>query len=939
MQPEIIEITGARQHNLRVDRLVVPKNRFVVFTGVSGSGKSSMAFDTIYAEGQRRYVESLSSYARQFLGQLEKPAYERIRGLTPTIAIEQKTASSNPRSTVGTVTEIHDYLRVLYARAGEQHCPICDRVVEPVPTSRMVRELAAWNEPTLLLAPLAEQRKGTFAELFEDLSSRGFARARVDKKILPIEAGLSLSKTKKHTIELVVDRITPSKVDPARIADSVETALREGGGVLIAEPVDGPERARRFSTQRTCTACGLGLPELSPQSFSFNGPLGMCPACHGLGRCMEMDPARVVPDPSLSVRQGAIEPWAATMERAEGWGYAIFGTLEQHYGIDFDAPFGELPAKHRHLLLYGNGGEKLTVEIEHKRGSGTYEMDYEGVLNTLMRRYRDTQSQAMRDYYQKYLSESACRECGGTRLRPESRAVRVAGRSIVEVCADTVGQCLHHFEHLTLDAERARIAHEVVREVQARLRFLDSVGLGYLTLDRLAPSLSGGEAQRIRLASQLGSELSGVTYVLDEPSIGLHARDNERLIHTLGALRDNGNTVLVVEHDAATMLAADHVIDFGPGAGARGGSVVFEGTPDALVRSDTLTGRYLSGRLAVSEPRQRRSAKGRLVVRGAREHNLKSIDVGFPLGCLTAVTGVSGAGKSSLVRGILHPALANALNHARVEVGAHDRLEGLEGLDKVIHIDQSPIGRTPRSNPATYTKAFDQIRDLFAQLPAARAAGYNAGRFSFNVAGGRCEACHGDGVRKIEMHFLPDVYVTCDTCGGRRYNDATLRVKYRGLDISEVLALSIDEALSLFGNHPSLRRILQTIADVGLDYVSLGQPAPTLSGGEAQRVKLSRELAREDTGRTLYILDEPTTGLHFDDIRRLLRVLQRLVDAGNTIVVVEHNLDVIRCADHVIDLGPEGGDGGGYIVAEGTPEAVALVASSFTGQCLAQPNE
>ncbi len=936
MQPEVIEITGARQHNLRVDRLLVPKNRLVVFTGVSGSGKSSMAFDTIYAEGQRRYVESLSSYARQFLGQLEKPAYERIRGLTPTIAIEQKTASSNPRSTVGTVTEIHDYLRVLYARAGVQHCPVCDRVVEPVPTSVMVRELATWSEPTLVLAPLVEQRKGAFAELFEDLTSRGFARVRVDGKITAIEAGLSLARTRKHTIELVVDRITPTKVDAARIADSVETALREGGGVLVAEPADHPERARRFSLLRTCTACGLGLPELSPQSFSFNSPLGMCPSCHGLGRCLEMDTARVVPDPTLSVRRGAIEPWAATMERGEGWTYRIFEALEQRYGIDFDAPFEALPARHRDLLLFGNQGEKLTVDIEHKRGSGTYALDFEGVLNTLMRRYRDTNSPAMREYYQKFLSEASCRECGGSRLRPESRAVRLAGRSIAEVCADTVEACLDHFDGLTLDPMRAHIAGEVVREVQARLRFLDSVGLGYLTLDRLAPSLSGGEAQRIRLASQLGSELSGVTYVLDEPSIGLHPRDNDRLIRTLCQLRDHGNTVLVVEHDADTMRAADHVIDFGPGAGTRGGLVTFEGPPEALLRSDTLTGQYLSGRLRVQGPRSRRVAAGHLIVRGAREHNLRSIDVAFPLGCLTAVTGVSGAGKSSLVRGILHPALAAALHHARSEIGAHDRIEGLDGIDKVIHIDQSPIGRTPRSNPATYAKAFDLIRELFAQLPAARAAGYAAGRFSFNVSGGRCEACHGDGVRKIEMHFLPDVYVTCETCAGRRYNDATLRVKYRGMDISEVLELSVDRALEVFANHPQLHRILQTLADVGLDYVSLGQPAPTLSGGEAQRVKLARELAREDTGRTLYILDEPTTGLHFDDIRKLVFVLQRLVDAGNTIVVVEHNLDVIRCADHVIDLGPGGGEKGGRIVAEGTPEAVALIPGSLTGRCLAE---
>ncbi len=935
MQNEFIEITGARQHNLRVEHLRVPKNRLVVFTGVSGSGKSSMAFDTIYAEGQRRYVESLSSYARQFLGQMEKPACEHIRGLTPSIAIEQKTAASNPRSTVGTVTEVHDHLRVLYARVGTQFCPVCDCTVEPVDSSQIVRELAQWEEPALILSPLVELRKGTFAELFADLASRGYARVRVNGKILSLEPEMTLSKTKKHTIELVVDRITPARVDAGRLADSVETALREGQGELIAEPVSLPEKAKRFSLRRTCTRCGLGLPEPTPQGFSFNSPIGMCPACHGLGHCMEMDPARVIPDGSRSVRQGAIEPWAATMERQDGWNFAIFQALERRYGINFDAPFSRLPAAHRDLLLFGNGGEKFPVEMHHKRGSGTFLMEYEGVLNTLMRRYRETQSQAMRDYYAGYLSESSCRECGGTRLRPESRAVRVAGKSLPEVCAQTVLACLSHFSHMKLDEGRKRIAEGLLREIQARLRFLDSVGLGYLTLDRPAPSLSGGESQRIRLASQLGSELSGVTYVLDEPSIGLHPKDNFRLIRSLCTLRDNGNTVIVVEHDADTMRAADHVVDFGPGAGVRGGQVVFEGPPRELVHSDTLTGRYLSGRLQLEPPRTRRVPAVHLVVRNARENNLKGMDVAFPLGCLTAVTGVSGAGKSSLVRGILHPALAAHLHHAKTAIGAHDRIDGLEHVDKVIHIDQSPIGRTPRSNPATYTKAFDLVRNLFAQLPTARAAGYGPGRFSFNVAGGRCESCKGDGVRRIEMHFLPDVYVPCETCHGRRYNDATLRVKYRGLDISEILNLSVEAALPLFAGLPTLARILQTLADVGLEYMSLGQSATTLSGGEAQRVKLARELARADTGRTLFLLDEPTLGLHSDDIRKLVTVLQRLVDAGNSVVVIEHNLDVIRCADHVIDLGPEGGDAGGYIVAEGTVEALARNNASFTGQCLA----
>jgi excinuclease ABC subunit A len=936
MEPDCIEVRGARQHNLRIDELRIPKKKLIVFTGVSGSGKTSLAFDTLYAEGQRRYVESLSSYARQFLGQMEKPAFDSIRGLSPTIAIEQKTASSNPRSTVGTITEIYDYLRVLYARTGVQHCPRCDEVVSALSLEQVVRELRSLDRNVLLLAPLADNRKGEFRDLLADLRERGFVRIRHNGQILRLDETLALAKTRKHTLELVVDRLNPNTAELSRLTDSVETALREGGGSLMAVCPQDRIPPVRLSRQRACSTCGIGLPELSPQSFSFNSPLGMCPTCNGLGRRMEMDPKLVVPDPSLSIRQGAIEPWASVMERGEGWSYEIFAGLERAFEIDFDRPWKDLPRKHQDIVLRGANGRRIDVQHRNLVGGGTWSVEFEGVLNTLMRRFSETRSEAMRQYYQKYFSDADCSDCEGKRLKPESLAVRLENKSISDVVRMSVVDAIEHFELLSLEGQRAVIAKELLKEIGARLDFLRSVGLDYLTLDRSGPSLSGGEAQRIRLASQLGSELSGVMYVLDEPSVGLHARDNLRLIHTLERLRDTGNTVIVVEHDAQMMLHADHVVDFGPGAGELGGQVVFSGTPAELIQSPCSTGLFVSGSKRIEMPRKRRVSQARLTVRGARANNLKNIDVSFPLGTLITVTGVSGAGKSSLVTGILHPALARKLHQTKTSVGDHDRIDGLDAIDKAIHIDQSPIGRTPRSNPATYTKAFDLIREVFAKTQEARAFGFAPGRFSFNVKGGRCEACEGDGVKRVEMHFLPDVYVPCEVCEGKRYNEATLRVRYRGLDIANVLAMPVARAREEFSAHPKLARILRTLCDVGLEYVKLGQPAPTLSGGEAQRVKLSRELAKTDTGRTLYILDEPTTGLHFEDIQKLLVVLNRLVDAGNTVVVIEHNLDVIKCADHVIDLGPEGGDAGGRVVAQGTPEQVAKVRASLTGRELAR---
>ena len=935
-EPNFVIVRGAREHNLHIDELAVPKRQLVVFTGVSGSGKSSLAFDTLYAEGQRRYVESLSSYARQFLGQLEKPKYDQIRGLSPTIAIEQKSASSNPRSTVGTVTEIYDYLRVLYARAGEQRCHLCGGEVAARSAGEIVGELLTLPPKTkvTLLAPKADNRKGEFRDVFDEARKAGFVRVRVDGVVERLEDVTALDKKKKHSVQIVVDRLSLDAADRARLSDSIETALRAGEGTLLVA-VEGEERERAYSEERACPNCGVGLPELSPQSFSFNSPLGMCVDCNGLGSKLEVDPDLVVPNTDLSISEGAIEPWGERFAREEGWTTRIASALEREMGIPLKKPWKQLTPRQREIVLYGTGEKRVQVSWSGKHGGGSWAMRFEGVANNIKRRWHDTHSEMMRQWLGKYFREQLCRACKGKRLRPESRAVFLADKNIVDVTSLTVSEAEKHFATLPLAGARAQIAAEILKEVRTRLGFLLNVGLDYLTLDRVASSLSGGEAQRIRLASQLGSELSGVMYVLDEPSIGLHQRDNLRLIATLRRLRDLGNSVIVVEHDAETIEAADYVVDFGPGAGRQGGHVVAAGTPKQIeANRKSLTGRYMSGAERIEVPSERRKPKGFLTLRGAREHNLRNVDVDFPLGVLLAITGVSGAGKSSLINGILHPALRRKLYGGTEAVGTFTSLAGIDQIDKVVDIDQKPIGRTPRSNPATYTKAFDHIRELYASTPEAKTFGFGPGRFSFNVKGGRCEACEGDGVKTVEMHFLADVHVTCEVCRGRRYNDATLRVKWKGLDIAQMLETTVSEALGLFEHHRQLSHILKTLDDVGLGYIALGQSATTLSGGEAQRVKLSRELAKRDTGRTLYLLDEPTTGLHFDDVRRLLQVLDRLVAAGNTVLVIEHNLDVIKTADYLIDLGPEGGAAGGDVIAAGTPEEVAKVARSYTGQFL-----
>ena len=943
MELDSIEVKGAREHNLKHIDISLPKKRLIVFTGVSGSGKSSLAFDTIFAEGQRRYVESLSAYARQFIGQMEKPRYDTIRGLSPTISIEQKSASKNPRSTVGTITEIYDYLRVLFARIGRQTCIHCDKPVGKGDAQGMVERILAMPAGTkiLILAPVIDNRKGEHRDVILGLQQQGYARLRVDGVVQPIESVQHLARYKKHTIEAVVDRLKVAQAADfrKRLTDSVETALKLGDGQIIVHRFDEGDIA--MSEARSC--CGVAYPELDPPIFSFNSPLGMCPDCNGIGSRLAMDEEKVIADDNLTIRQGAVIPWQGHFSgkgRLNGsWTAEQLRAMEEQWDIDFDTPWKRLPKRKRNLILHGSKGRELTVNWNAEKIQGSFTTTFEGLLNTLMRRYTQTESENAKKYYSRFLSTRPCETCGGRRLKPEILAVKIGGRSIIDVTEMTIREAQDFLTGLDLSGNRQIIAEELLKEITGRLGFLINVGLDYLSLGRKGPTLSGGESQRIRLASQVGSELTGVLYILDEPSIGLHQRDNLKLLHTLCHLRDIGNTLIVVEHDRETMESADWLVDFGPGAGHLGGEIVAQGTPKQIMRRKTsLTGRYLSDRERIDIPSQRRTPEEtggrRLTIVDAVENNLDHLTVDVPLGLLVAVTGVSGAGKSTLINQILYPALAAKLHGAFLETGRHKRIEGLPHLDKVINIDQKAIGRTPRSNPATYTKVFDHIRDFFAQLPESNMRGYKKGRYSFNVKGGRCEACSGDGFIKVEMHFLADVYVPCETCKGKRFNDATLEIKYKDHSIADVLDLSVMQARDLFKNHPSIRRILDTLMDVGLSYIKLGQAATTLSGGEAQRIKLARELAKRATGRTLYILDEPTTGLHFEDVKMLLAVLQRLVDGGNTVVVIEHNLDVVKTADWIIDLGPEGGKEGGRVVAQGTPESVAKVAESHTGRFL-----
>jgi len=932
---DAIRIRGARTHNLKNLSLELPRNRLVVITGLSGSGKSSLAFDTLYAEGQRRYVESLSAYARQFLQLMDKPEVDLIEGLSPAIAIEQKAGSHNPRSTVGTVTEVHDYLRLLYARVGTPHCPVHGLPLAAQSVAQMVDHVLALPADTrlLILAPVIAGRRGEQAELLEELRAQGFARVRIDGRVHELDAAPKLARQAKHTVDVVIDRLRARPDAKQRLAESFETALRHADGRAIAVETDGGAE-HLFSAKFSCPACDYALPELEPRLFSFNNPAGACPRCDGLGEIEFFDPKRVVAHPNLSLAGGAIRGW----DRRNHFYYAMLQSLAAHYGFDIEAPWESLADEIQAVVLFGSGEQQLAFRYPAERGRiAVREHAFEGVVPNLERRFRETDSAVVREELAKYRNSRACPECEGTRLRREARHVRVADRTLPEVSAWPLRQAQEFFASLTLPGARGAVADKIVREIAARLGFLVNVGLDYLSLARAALTLSGGEAQRIRLASQIGSGLTGVMYVLDEPSIGLHQRDNARLLDTLRQLRDQGNTVIVVEHDADAILSADHVVDLGPGAGRAGGEVVAEGTPAEILKSESsLTGKYLSNRERIEVPRVRHRRNPRKVLRieGARGNNLKDVRLELPIGLLVCVTGVSGSGKSTLINDTLYRALARHLYGSNDEPAPHGTIAGLEHFDKVVSVDQSPIGRTPRSNPATYTGLFGPIRELFAGVPEARARGYDAGRFSFNVKGGRCEACQGDGLVKVEMHFLPDIYVPCDVCHGTRYNRETLEVRYRGRTVHEVLGMTVQEAREFFSAVPAITRKLQTLLDVGLGYVQLGQSATTLSGGEAQRVKLSLELSRRETGRTLYILDEPTTGLHFHDIKLLLEVLHRLRDAGNTVVVIEHNLDVIKTADWLVDLGPEGGDGGGRIVAEGTPEAVARAKGSHTGEFL-----
>jgi excinuclease ABC subunit A len=931
-----IIIRGAREHNLKNIDVEIPRDALVVVSGLSGSGKSSLAFDTIFAEGQRRYVESLSSYARQFLGRLDKPDLDYIEGLSPAIAIEQKTTHRNPRSTVGTVTEIYDYLRLLYARVGTAHCPRCGREIQEQSVDQIVDSLLVLPGGTkvVLLAPVVGDKKGEHQKILEDAKRMGYVRARVDGEIRGLDEEIVLDRKRKHTIEIVVDRLVITSDARRRLSESIEGAMETSGGTLVALVREKEaEREVLFSQHSACPTCGISIPELQPRLFSFNNPLGACPECSGLGVTLEFDPDLVVPDASLSFNDGGIVPY----NPKANWYRSQFASLAKHFKFSLDTPLEDLPKQIYDVILHGSA-EKIGFRYESKDGRGKweYESGFRGVLNELKRRYLESSSEQVKEWMEGFMSQKGCAACGGKRLKPEVLAVTVGDKNIHDTTCLSVAEALSHFESLPLPPTAQKIARQILKEIAARLTFMKNVGLSYLTLERRASTLSGGEAQRIRLATQIGSSLVGVLYILDEPTIGLHQRDNTLLIDTLKHLRDIGNTLVVVEHDEQTLRTADYIVDLGPGAGVHGGHVVAAGTlSEVCANPRSLTGQYLSGALTIERPKERRPGNGKtLVLRGAREHNLKGITVGFPLGKLIAITGVSGSGKSTLLSDLLYPILTNRVGKAHLPEGSHDSIEGVEEIDKVINIDQSAIGRTPRSNPATYVGLFQPIRSLFSQLPEAKAKGYKAGRFSFNVKGGRCEKCQGAGTIRIEMHFLPDVYVTCDVCKGRRYNRETLEVRYKGKNIHEVLEMTVEEGLAFFRHIPTLAPKLATLSDVGLDYVCLGQSALTLSGGEAQRVKLSLELSKRSTGRTFYILDEPTTGLHFADVKKLMEVLQLLVDNGNTIALIEHNLDVIKCADWVIDLGPEGGDKGGSIVAEGTPEQVARVDGSWTGKYL-----
>ena len=936
MQENII-VKGARANNLKNIDVTIPRDKLVVMTGVSGSGKSSLAFDTIYAEGQRRYVESLSSYARMFLGQMDKPDVDYIEGLSPAISIDQKTTSKNPRSTVGTVTEIYDYLRLLWARAGTPHCPNCGKEIRQQTIDQIIDQVLALPEGTRIqvMAPVIRGKKGEHAKVFEDAKRSGYVRARVDGSLYELDEEIKLEKNKKHSIEIIVDRLIIRPDIRQRLTDSVETAAKLSGGLVIVNLLR-EEKDLSFSQNYACEDCGISMEELTPRMFSFNNPFGACPTCTGLGNQLKADPALMIQDGGKSILDGAIQASGWNNIRGDGISRMYFDALSKKYKFSLTEPWNSLSDEAKNIILYGTKGETLELHYDQPRGKGVLKQAFEGICNNIERRYKETQSDASRKELEELMSECPCPDCQGRRLRKESLAVTVGEKNIYEFTTLSVEDALIWMDGLTLTEQQMLIADRILKEIRSRLGFLKSVGLGYLTLARSAGTLSGGESQRIRLATQIGSSLMGVLYILDEPSIGLHQRDNDKLLATLKNLRDLGNSLIVVEHDEDTMRSADYLIDIGPGAGVHGGQVVAAGTPaEVMANPDSLTGQYLSGKKKIEVPTVRRPGNGKVLkVIGAAENNLRHIDVEFPLGTFTVVTGVSGSGKSSLVNEVLFKRLGAELMRMKVRPGKCDRIEGIEQLDKVVNIDQSPIGRTPRSNPATYTGLFNDIRDLFASTQEAKSRGYGQGRFSFNVRGGRCEACSGDGLLKIEMHFLPDIFVPCEVCKGRRYNRETLEVRYKGKNIADVLDMTVDEALDFFSALPKLKKRLQTLQDVGLGYVKLGQPSTELSGGEAQRVKLATELSKQATGKTIYILDEPTTGLHSDDVRKLLEVLQRLVDAGNTVVVIEHNLDVIKCADHLIDLGPEGGDGGGTIVCTGTPEEVAACPASFTGQYL-----